>query len=134
MPYIPANTPAPPPTHTTVRSADRPKIIPERNSQSADVSGSSWKVGPSYSLAQAASMQPQPKSPGGPRPGGQPVVARALAPNGQPRKVPVSMLSQYHQLAPNGRPASISTSSGLTTPEHSRIKSVAQLRYGLHSK
>lgn len=154
--------------HTdTLRAADRPRPpIPERNAQSAEVglsgSGPGWRIGANGAGSGvggvvgtgAAASSPIPTTPKAPAPGHRPGagVARTLAPNGQPRKVPIAMLPQYHA-GMAGRPASIVsgggglTSGGAAVPtagngsllgpgqqDYGRLKSVAQLRYGLHSK
>lgn len=98
--------------HTdTLRAADRPKVNPpgphqiERPSQSAILDGPLIRAGGSRggtSMSGSSSIQ-------GPQgPGAKPVhsggIARTLAPNGQPRKVPMSLLPQYHaSMASNGQ-------------------------------
>ncbi|KAG2436372.1 hypothetical protein HXX76_006679 [Chlamydomonas incerta] len=129
--------------HTeTLAAADRPKVIPERNTQSADI-GSGFGLGGASSSAGSPwrlHVPPSPAGSSGPAtpttPVGGPMngvingvsvgasglgragsigarsngsspstpttpgstsggVARILAPNGQPRKVPVALLNQY---------------------------------------
>ncbi len=75
-------------------------------------------------------------------------VARTLAPNGQPRKIPIAMLPEYHaglhRIGPGaagGKPlasaGSMQGGGGILSPNQpdmGRIKTAATLRYGLHSK
>lgn len=71
--------------HTeTLSAANRPKIIPERNAQSADISSTGWKITTAAGVATPSAAATRSSG-----------VARVLAPNGQPRKVPAYMLNQY---------------------------------------
>ena len=110
--------------HTdTLRAADRPRTILDRNfNQSADIGSirvSGFVVGGSSSgggggggslFRRSASGTPSATSAGQLAMGakhGAP-IARTLAPNGQPRKVPVSILPQYHAgMAAANRPGGI---------------------------
>mmetsp|Transcript_4965 Transcript_4965/g.10684 ORF Transcript_4965/g.10684 Transcript_4965/m.10684 type:complete len:710 (+) Transcript_4965:238-2367(+) len=121
--------------HTdTLRAADRPRVVPERNTQSADISNS-WRVA---SGLQGSSGATRPMAaPASNAQSKHSAVARTLAPNGQPRKVPVAMLPQYHASLAGSRSHGIMVSgnSAPASPDsNGRIKSVAQLRHGLHSK
>jgi len=147
--------------HTdTLRQADRPRgPLPERTAQSAEVGsgigGSGWRINSSAGSGMggvngvSAVSQPIPTTPKAPVPGHRPGagVARTLAPNGQPRKVPVALLPQYHAgLGSRGGMGSaagagiVSTAANGSLMTHAasdasvRVKSVVQMRYGLQSK
>ncbi len=131
--------------HTdTLRAADRQRALPERNTQSADVNRDSWSRPAALSVGMGMGMGMGPSAPiattpKAAAPGQRPNagVARTLAPNGQPRKVPVAMLPHYHAMAamrPHGGSSIIASASGAPGPDVSRIKTAAQIRFGLHSK
>lgn len=122
--------------HTdTLRAAERPRAMVERNLQSADVSSrGGWRgVGSSASASRSA---------GGASAGGYGAthrtgVARTLAPNGQPRKVPVAMLPQYHAGLSGGSLAGRASAPNLhamAAAEAAGIKAGVQLRYGMSPK
>lgn len=103
--------------HTdTLRAADRPRMNPpgshqiERPCQSAVDIPLIRNTGGSRGGA-SGPLQPPPASGG--KAGNSMGIARTLAPNGQPRKVPMSILPQYHaSMASNGnRPSSQQLSS-----------------------
>ena len=105
-----------------VRAAPRGPL-PERNAQSAEGtigsinSGGSgspmWRGGNGASSTPSAPIPTTPKAPApGHRPGAG--VARTLAPNGQPRKIPIAMLPQYH--AGIGARAAGALSGALSAP------------------
>ena len=97
----------------TLRAADRPRMNPpgphqiERPTQSAILDGPLIRAGGSRGGMGPSTGPSSIQSP--PGPGAKPVahssgIARTLAPNGQPRKVPMSMLPQYHaSMASNGQ-------------------------------
>eukprot|EP00798_Chlamydomonas_sp_ICE-L_P024968 gene24968-10627_t len=139
--------------HTdTVLNADRPKIgVPERSAQSAvGAPGGGWAISANgqkvvaqstYSMRNGHSRQsPAGYKSGTPNSHG---IARTLAPNGQPRKIPMTMLSQYHARMVGGStglggmgmvvgtPVSTSLDSGTG---RGGVKTPAQLRYGMRTK
>ncbi len=124
--------------HTdTLGAASRPRATVDRNfNQSADIG--SMRVngvgGGGGSARVSGSGGPISGPPGSLQPRHMP-VARTLAPNGQPRKVPVSILPQYHAgMAAAQRTPMYSNPPPGSALDNSRLKSVAQLRYGLQSK
>lgn len=140
--------------HTdTLSSAERPRNIPERNAQSADISAGNnhgaWKASAFVAgsiYGSAAPSQPG-RSPSAVRGVGAAAagkasgssalmgvgsqsgaVARVLAPNGQPRKVPAALLTQYGAAGAAQRLADNAAS------DRGSVKSTAQLRYSLSGK
>lgn len=152
--------------HTdTLRAADRIRtydVAIERNVMSADPSLTpaamrSYSTGSTMSSSHHSASNigalngpsaPIPTTPKPAAPGHKPNagVARTLAPNGQPRKVPVAMLPQYHAgigskvmhgavgSPPTTPLTHVATTGSIPTAlDSSRIKSM-QMRYTLHSK
>ncbi|KAG2484766.1 hypothetical protein HYH03_016420 [Edaphochlamys debaryana] len=165
--------------HTdTLAAADRPKVIPERNTQSADIGSgfgglgatssppgaqpaSPWRIavpaspigssGPATptspagagGLARAPSLGASrsgagsgpgtPTTPGSTSGG----VARILAPNGQPRKVPVALLNQYQ--GPSASPSGAGVGSwaasgggaGTKSPGSAQLRPSGYASYGV---
>lgn len=125
--------------HTdTLRAADRPRMTPpgshqiERPTQSAILDGPLIRAGASRGgsgpLSGAGSPLHAPPGPGGRAGHSQGGIARTLAPNGQPRKVPMQLLPQYHaSMASNGnRPPSQVTSLYAASDANAKIRAPAR--------
>lgn len=122
--------------HTdTLRAADRPRMNPpgshqiERPSQSAILDGplirSSGSAAGQRSISSDLGVKPHTGGGG---------IARTLAPNGQPRKVPVQLLPQYHasMASNNQRPSSQVSSLYANGDATAKIRTSSQSRaYGV---